>query len=86
MADLREIALQNLRGVLEKKDDILFVEEHFQEEDNAFVMMLTMTALRKLVYVKSILKTLVTKKLSKQKRGFLEKFFKNFVIFMVYSD
>ena len=42
MADLREIALQNLRGVLEKKDEILFVEEHFQEEDNAFVMMLTM--------------------------------------------
>ena len=66
MSDLREIALQNLQRVLEKKSDDIHLIESTQEDDSAFVMMLTMTALRKLVYIKSILKTLVTKKLSKQ--------------------
>ena len=66
MSDLREIALQNLQSVLEKKNDDIHLIESAKDDDNAFVMMLTMTALRKLVYIKSILKTLVTKKLSKQ--------------------
>ena len=66
MADLREIALQNLRVVLENKIDNIQSNSHTHEDDSAFVMMLTATALRKMVYIKSILKTLVTKKLSKQ--------------------
>ena len=64
MTDLREIALDNIRNVLENKHDIL--QSGDADDDNAFVMMLTLTALRKLVYIKSILKTLITKKLSKQ--------------------
>lgn len=64
MTDLREKALDNIRGVLENKHDVFHTGD--ADEDNAFVMMLTLTALRKLVYIKSILKTLVTKKLSKQ--------------------
>lgn len=66
MTDLREIALENLKDFLENKVDVFQTNERTQEEDSAFVMMLIMTALRKMVYIKSILKTLVTKKLSKQ--------------------
>ena len=66
MADLRENALENLKSVLENKNDVFQANERSLDDDNAFVMMLTMTALRKMVYVKSILKTLITKKLSKQ--------------------
>lgn len=64
MTDLREIALENLKNVLDKKYDVSQTNE--ADADNAFVMMITLTALRKLVYIKSILKTLITKKLSKQ--------------------
>jgi 16S rRNA (cytosine967-C5)-methyltransferase len=64
MTDLREIALENIKGVLENKHDTF--KSSNTEDDNAFVMMLTLTSLRKLVYIKSILKTLITKKLSKQ--------------------
>ncbi len=64
MTDLREVALENLRNVLDKKYDVFQANE--ADDDSAFVMMITLTALRKLVYIKSILKTLITKKLSKQ--------------------
>lgn len=66
MTDLREIALQNLLMMSDGKSEDFIPSESSNEDENAFVMMLTMTALRKMVYVKSILKTLVTKKLSKQ--------------------
>ena len=63
---MRDIALQNLQAIIENKNDVFLQNESSKDEDNAFVMMLTMTALRKMVYIKSILKTLITKKLSKQ--------------------
>lgn len=66
MTDLRDIALQNLQMIIENKNDVFLQNESPKDDDNAFVMMLTMTALRKMVYIKSILKTLITKKLSKQ--------------------
>ena len=64
MSDLREIALENIKNILENKSDCFQAENN--DDDNAFVMMLTQTALRKMVYIKNILKTLVAKKLSKQ--------------------
>ena len=57
MADLREIALENIKGILSGKNDVFQAEN--TEDDSAFVMMLTQTALRKLVYIKSILKVYI---------------------------
>mgnify|MGYP003306915887 CR=1 FL=1 len=59
MTDLRDIALQNLQMIIENKNDVFLQNESSKDDDNAFVMMLTMTALRKMVYIKSILKTLI---------------------------
>lgn len=64
MTDFRDVALESLKNILNKKQDVFQMDE--TNEDNAFVMMLMLTTLRKLVYIKSILKTLITKKLSKQ--------------------
>lgn len=64
MTDFRDVALESLKNILNKKQDVFQMDE--TNEDNAFVMMLMLTALRKLVYIKSILKTLITKKISKQ--------------------
>lgn len=66
MTDLRDIALQKIQYVLENKNEAFQINESSKDDDGAFVVMLIMTALRKMVYIKTILKTLVIKKLSKQ--------------------
>ena len=52
MTDFRDVALESLKNILNKKQDVFQMDE--TNEDNAFVMMLMLTALRKLVYIKSI--------------------------------
>ena len=68
MADSRETALQILHALLEEKNLSSSVRtaaaDH--EEDNAFITMLVLTALRHLVYIRKILKTVISRKLSRQ--------------------
>ncbi len=67
MSDLREIALNCLLEIVEKKASFNTSSLKTEKEDDmAFVTMLVLTALRKLVYVRQILKKLVAKKLGKQ--------------------
>lgn len=65
MADLRENAFQILLNVMDEKkhsDNKLLSND----DDNAFVTMLTLTAFRKWVFIRKILKNLSSKKLSNQ--------------------
>ena len=65
MADLRENAFQILLNVMDEKrhsDNKLLSND----DDNAFVIMLTLTAFRKWVFIRKILKNLSSKKLSNQ--------------------
>lgn len=68
MADSRETALQILHALLEEKNLSSSVRtaaaDH--EEDNAFITMLVLTALRHLVYIRKILKNMISRKLSRQ--------------------
>ena len=67
MADSREISLQILQNILFCKNAgglTSFLSE--KDEDSAFITMLILTSLRHLTYIRKILKTLITKKLSKQ--------------------
>jgi 16S rRNA (cytosine967-C5)-methyltransferase len=67
MADSREISLQILQNVLDGKNFVVSsVNDKHKESDGAFVTMLVLTALRHLVYVRKVLKNLMTKKLSQQ--------------------
>ena len=66
MADLRDVALGVLQDVLSKKNPTTKDVLVFGEEDNAFLTMLTLTALRKLNFLKQIIKMLVSKKIAKQ--------------------
>lgn len=67
MADSREISLQILQNILETKNfSGLASAPLAKDEDNAFITMLILTSLRHLVYIRKILKKLVTKKLAKQ--------------------
>jgi len=65
MTDWREKACEVLQGVLEGRP-LQLGAEAAREEDSAFLTMLVLTALRKMVFLQKILKTLVVKKLSKQ--------------------
>ncbi len=65
MTDLRENAFQILLNVMDEKkhsDNKLLSND----DDNAFVTMLTLTAFRKWVFIRKILKNLSSKKLSNQ--------------------
>ena len=67
MADSREISLQILHNILsEKSFSGLADSRTAKEEDNAFITMLVLTSLRHLTYIRKILKSLITKKLSQQ--------------------
>ena len=68
MVDSREISLQILHGILENKTPSAFSKSRItlHDDDNAFINMLVLTALRHLTYIDKILKSLITKKLSKQ--------------------
>ena len=65
MSDSREISMKIMQNFLKDKRLENFSELSSQEE-SAFVTMLTMTALRHLVYIRKILKSFVNKKLSSQ--------------------
>ena len=65
MSDSREISMKIMQNFLKDKKLENFSEQSSQEE-NAFVTMLVMTALRHLVYIRKILKSFVNKKLSSQ--------------------
>ena len=65
MTDLRENALQILLRTMDGKKYIGNKLSN-NEDDNAFVTMLTLTAFRKWVFIRKILKGLSSKKLSKQ--------------------
>ncbi len=66
MADSRETSLQILQNILEDKSFNCMPSSLIKEEDAAFVTMLILTALRRLTYIRKILKNLLTKKLSQQ--------------------
>ncbi|MBE6443795.1 MAG: methyltransferase domain-containing protein [Alphaproteobacteria bacterium] len=66
MVDLRENALNILSEVLDGKNLVAKMIANDEDEDRAFVSMLVLTAFRKLVFIRKILKSLVVKKLSKQ--------------------
>ncbi len=65
MTDLRELALNVVKDVLEKKNSVVHTTIS-EKEENAFITMLVLTSLRKLVFIRKILKKFVAKKLSKQ--------------------
>ena len=68
VADVRETALDYMVELIDKKMSFnISAVKTDNDEDNAFVTMLILTALRKLVFVRQILKKLVAKKLDKQK-------------------
>lgn len=66
MADSRELSLYILQNILENKSISSLSDTKSAEKETAFIRMLTLTALRHLVYIRNILKKLITKKLSKQ--------------------
>lgn len=66
MSDSRELSLYILQNILENKNLSGLSDAQSAEKETAFIRMLTLTALRRLVYIRSILKKLITKKLSKQ--------------------
>ena len=66
MTDLRETALSIVKEVLEGKSSVVRTKISEKEEENAFITMLVLTSLRKLVFIRKILKRFITKKLSKQ--------------------
>ncbi len=69
MTDSRETALRILHALLEEKSFSGSVQSAScdgHEEDNAFITMLILTSLRHLVYIRKVLKNLISRKLSKQ--------------------
>lgn len=67
MADSRELSLNILQNIIEDKNfSGLSNALSSKDEDNAFITMLVLTSLRRLTYIRKILKSLITKKLSQQ--------------------
>lgn len=67
MADSRNTSLQILQNILEEKNfSGLSSALSDQDDDTAFITMLILTSLRHLTYIRKILKSLITKKLSQQ--------------------
>lgn len=66
MADLRCKAFSLLQNVLEGKNPAFQMQDFDKDDDGAFVTMLTLTAFRKMAFIRKILKKLIVKKLSKQ--------------------
>lgn len=69
MTDSRETALRILHALLEEKSfsgSVQSIPGSGHEEDNAFITMLILTSLRHLVYIRKVLKNLISRKLSKQ--------------------
>lgn len=69
MSSPRETSLHILQNILEGKGGVALpqsLSKQAHDEDNAFITMLVLTSLRHLVYIRKILKTLITKKLSQQ--------------------